>query len=120
MQIPLQITIRDMAHSEALDALIREKVAGLERFHPRITSCRVTVTKSRKHQQQGHQFEVGIDIRVPGRAEIVANRQHDEDVYVAFRDAFASLTRQLQDVVREKRGQEAPERIASGRRSTTR
>jgi ribosome-associated translation inhibitor RaiA len=77
MQIPLQITVRDMPHSPALDARIREKVAGLEHFHPRITSCRVTVTDSGKHHQQGHQFEVRIDVRVPGRAEIVANQQHD-------------------------------------------
>jgi ribosomal subunit interface protein len=104
MQIPLQITVREMPHSDALDARIREKVADLERFHPRITSCRVTVAESRKHHQQGRHFEVRIDIRVPGHAEIVANRQHDEDVYVALRDAFASATRQLEEAVREMRG----------------
>lgn len=104
MQIPLQITVRDMAHSDALDAHIREKVAGLEHFHPRITSCRVTVTESRKHHQQGQQFEVRVDVRVPGHAEIVANRQHDEDVYVALRDAFDSAKRQLEEAIHEKRG----------------
>ncbi len=104
MQIPLQITVRDMAHSDALDGRIREKIADLEHFHPRITSCRVTVAASRKHHHQGHQFEVRIDVRVPGRAEIVANREHDEDVYVALRDAFDSVKRQLEEVVREKRG----------------
>jgi len=104
MQIPLQITVRDMPHSAALDVRIRKKVADLEHFHPRITSCRVTVSESRKHQQQGRQFEVRIDVRVPGRAEIVVNRQHDEDVYVALREAFGSVTRQLEDAVREKRG----------------
>jgi cold shock CspA family protein len=41
---------------------------------------------------------------MPGHAEVVSNRHHDEDVYVALRDAFASVTRQLEDVVREKRG----------------
>lgn len=104
MQIPLQITVRDMAHSAALDARIREKVAGLEHFHPRVTSCRVTVTESSRHHQQGRQFEVRIDIRVPGHAEIVANRQHDEDVYAALRDAFDSAKRQLEEAIREKRG----------------
>ena len=103
MQIPLQITVRDMPPSDALDALIREKVAALERFHSRITSCRVTVAESRKNHQQGRQFEVRVDVRVPGRAEVVVNRQHAEDIHVALRDAFASATRQLEDVVREKR-----------------
>ena len=104
MQIPLQITVHDLPRSEALDARIREKVAGLERFHPRITRCRVTVGEFRKHHHQGRQFEVRVDVRVPGGSEIVSNRHHHEDVYVALRDAFASTTRQLEEVVREKRG----------------
>jgi len=104
MQIPLQIAVRDMPHSDALDASIREKVAELERFHPRITSCRVVVSESSKHHQQGHEFEVHIDVRVPGHAEIVANRRHNQDVYVALRDAFDAATRQLEGAVREKRG----------------
>jgi ribosomal subunit interface protein len=103
MQIPLQITVREMSHSAALDARIRDEAAALERFHPRITSCRVTVSASSKHQRQGREFEIHIDVRVPGHGEIVINRQHDEDVYVALRDAFASATRQLDDIVREKR-----------------
>ena len=104
MQIPLQITVRDMPRSDALEARIREKAAGLEHFHPRITRCRVTVAEYRKHHHQGRWFEVRVDVRVPGRAEIVSNRHHHEDVYVALRDAFDSTARQLEEVVREKRG----------------
>ena len=37
--------------------------------------------------------------------ELIVNRDHDEDVYVALRDAFASLTRRLEDVARRQRGQ---------------
>jgi cold shock CspA family protein len=46
---------------------------------------------------------VRIDARVPGH-ELVANRDHHEDVYVALRDAFAALTRQLEEDVRVTRG----------------
>jgi ribosomal subunit interface protein len=103
MQIPLQITIRDVPHSDALEAQIREKAAKLESFHPRITSCRVTIEELRKHHHQGREFRVRVDLRVPGR-EIIVDRNHDEDVYVALRDAFDSAKRQLEEVVREKRG----------------
>ena len=96
MQIPLQITVRDMPHSEALDTRIRAKAAKLAEFHPNITSCRVTVEKSRKHHRQGHHFQVVVDVRVPGR-EFVANHDHDEDVYVALREAFGALRRQLDE-----------------------
>jgi len=103
MQIPLQITMRDMDRSDALDTTIQEHAAKLEQFHSRITRCRVTVEQMRKHHQQGHHFAVRIDLRVPGR-EIVATRDHDEDVYVALRDAFDSAKRQLEESAREMRG----------------
>lgn len=104
MQVPLQITIHGVAHSEALETHIRQKAAKLEQFHPRITSCRVTVEELGKHQHQGRQFRVRIDVRVPGRVELVVNRDHDEDVYVALRDAFDHMARQLEDATREQRG----------------
>jgi ribosomal subunit interface protein len=103
LQVPLQITIRDVPRSEALEAHIREKAAKLEEFHPRIVSCRVTVEELRKHHHQGRHFRVRIDVRVPGHQELVANRDHDEDVYVALRDAFDNVARQLEEVVREQR-----------------
>lgn len=103
MQVPLQITVRDLPHSAALEARIREKAAKLEEFHPRITSCRVTVEELRKHHHQGRHFQVSVDVRVPGR-EVVANRAHDEDAYVALRDAFEAARRQLEEIVRLKRG----------------
>ena len=102
MQMPLQITVRDMAHSEALDARIREKAAKLSEFHSNITSCRVTVEESRKHHRQGRHFQVSFDVCVPGR-ELLANMAHDEDVYVALRDAFDAIKRQLDHLVRVKR-----------------
>ena len=103
MQIPLQITMRDMDRSDALDTAIQEHAAKLEQFHSRITRCKVTVEQMHKHHQQGKHFAVKIDLRVPGR-EIVATRDHDEDVYVAVRDAFDSAKRQLEEAARELRG----------------
>lgn len=103
MQTPLQITFREVPRSDALEARIRAKAAKLDAFHPRIMSCHVTVEELRKHHHQGKHFRVSIDLRVPGR-EIVANKDHDEDVYVALRDAFNSAGRQLEEAVRTKRG----------------
>ena len=103
MQIPLQITVRGTDHSEALDMHIRDKVDKLEEFFDHITSCRVVVEVPHKHHQQGKQFNVRIDIGVPG-SEIVVNRDHAEDVYVALRDGFDAAKRQLEDYARKIRG----------------
>ena len=77
MQTPLQITIRDIEHSDALETHIRDKAKKLEEFFERITSCRVIVEMPHKHHHQGKQFKVRIDIGVPG-SEIVVNRDHAE------------------------------------------
>lgn len=103
MHIPLQITIRDVEHSEALETHIREKATKLDEFFKHIMSCRVVVEVPHKHHQQGKQFNVRIDIGVPG-SEIVVNRDHAEDVYVALRDAFDAAKRRLEDYARKIRG----------------
>ncbi len=103
MQIPLQITIRGIDHSEALESHIHEKSKKLEEFFDHITSCRVVVEVPHKHHQQGKQFNVRIVISVPG-SEIVANHDHAEDVYVALRDGYNAAIRQLEDYARKIRG----------------
>ncbi len=103
MQIPLQITIRDVEHSEALETHIREKAKKLDEFFNHIMSCRVVVEVPHKHHHQGKQFNVRIDIGVAG-GEIAVNRDHAEDVYVALRDAFDVAKRQLEDYARKLRG----------------
>lgn len=103
MQIPLQITVRDMAPSEALETHIREKAKKLDEFFDHVISCRVVVEMPHKHQNQGKEYNVRINLGVPGR-EIVVNRDRDTDVYVALRDAFDAAKRQMEDYVRLMRG----------------
>jgi ribosomal subunit interface protein len=104
MQSALQITFRDMPPSDALETRIRDKVAKLEKFHPHITSCRVTVEALHRHQQQGRHFGVKVEVHVPGGQPVVASLKHDEDVYVATRDAFGAVRRRLEEGLRELRG----------------
>lgn len=103
MKTPLQITFRDIEHSEALEAHIREKAEKLETFFEPIMSCRVVVEMPHQHKHQGKFFNVRIDIGVPGR-EIVVNRDRDEDVYVALRDGFEAAKRQIKDYAHRLHG----------------
>lgn len=105
MQIPLELTLRDIPHSEAVEARIREKAAKLDRFFGRIMSCRVTVESPQRHKHNGKLYSVHIDLTLPGRGELVVNRVQDEDVYVAIRDAFNAAVRQLEDHAQRVRGE---------------
>lgn len=101
MKQPLQITFRNMDHSAALEANIREKAVKLAQFCEDIMHCRVVVESHHKHQHQGNLYHVRIDLTVPDQ-EIVVSREpgahhSHEDPYVTIRDAFNAATRQLQD-----------------------
>jgi ribosomal subunit interface protein len=104
MQIPIEITLRDIPHSDAVETRIREKIEKLNNFHERIMSCRVTVESPQQRKHQGKLYSVHIDMKVPGGGELVVNRVQDEDIYVAIRDAFNAAARQLEDHVRRQRG----------------
>lgn len=104
MDLPLQITWRGITRSEALDAAIREKAAKLQQFHEGIIRCKVVLELPGRHKQQGRQFAVRVELKLPG-ADIAVTRDHDEDVHVALRDAFDAARRRLQDLAREQRGE---------------
>ena len=108
MQVPVQITFRDIPPSLAMENRIRDYAARLERFSDRIVRCRVVVETPHRNHQHGNLFHVRIDLSVPG-GELVVNRepqQHraHEDAYVAIRDAFEAAERQLEDHVRRRSG----------------
>lgn len=108
MDVPLQIRFHKIEPSAAVEANIRKHVEKLERYCPDIVSCRVTVGAPHKNHHQGNIFQVTVDVRTPA-GELVANRSPDshhahEDAYVAIRDAFNAVRRQLKQQTHEKRG----------------
>lgn len=125
MQIPVDITFKELGKSEALEARIRESVDKLERVFDRITRCEVLIETPHRHHRNGRAYHVRIRLTVPG-GEIVSS--HDpgpdgahEDAYVALRDAFAAARRQLEDYARKslKRGDQRPERNGSAHARVT-
>lgn len=107
MKLPLQVTFRGMDPSPAVEASVREKAERLDRYYDRIMSCRVIVEASHKHHNKGNLYHVRVDVTVP-EGEIVASRDpgkdhSHEDVYVAIRDAFDAVRRQLEDYARRRR-----------------
>ncbi len=104
MKIPLRITFQDMPDSAAVEQVLQAKAEKIEHFYPQLIGCHITVQTLGRHKHQGRQFSIRIDLTAPGK-EIVVNRDHDEDIYVAIRDAFDSARRQLEDYARVQRGQ---------------
>jgi cold shock CspA family protein len=110
MQIPLQITFEGLGVSEALRGRIEREAAKLERFHDRITSCRVAVIGRGGRRRHGDLYAVRLQLTGPGMPELVIDRNPPadhahEDAFVTVRDAFAAARRRLQDKRRRMTGQ---------------
>lgn len=106
--IAVQITFDGLAHNAAIEAEIRERVAWLAQYYPRITGCRVLVKLPHRHQHAGRHFHILVDISVPGGAPVVVSHHPSpndtlQDVEVAIHQAFDAARRQLQDFAREQR-----------------
>jgi ribosomal subunit interface protein len=99
----IQITIRAVPHSDSLQDHVRKKAEALDEMYRRISGCRVIIDQSQKNKHQGKLFKVCIDVRVPGK-ELVVNHKENEDVYIAIRDAFNAIHRQLETYVQKHRG----------------
>lgn len=99
MQIPLEISFQDVAPSESIETLVRERTDRLERFHRNITSCHVHLRAPHRRHDKGNHYEVSIEARVPGGDFTVHQRKGDvgahEHLAVAVRDAFSAMERKL-------------------------
>ncbi|MGB0056882.1 MAG: HPF/RaiA family ribosome-associated protein [Methyloceanibacter sp.] len=108
MQIPLQISFRNMDPSPDVEAMVREKAAKLNRFFERIVGCDVTIEAPHRRHHKGKLYKVRIDIGMPGKDVHVTQEgpknQAHEDITVAIRDAFEAAVRQLEDHARRLRG----------------
>jgi cold shock CspA family protein len=126
MILPVQVTFRNIPQSDAIEALIREKAADLDKYYNHIMSCRVMIEVPHRHRREGTHPHIRIDLGVPG-GEIVIKReptphssQQDTEteestkgmelerthkhLAVAVRDAFEAARRKLQDYARRQRG----------------
>jgi ribosomal subunit interface protein len=108
MEVPLELAFRNMEHSDAIEELVREKAAHLDKLFDRLTSCRVTVEAPHKHHRKGNQYHVQIFLGVPQGQLVVSRDPGDvyahEDLRVAIRDAFQAAERQLKEHAEKMRG----------------
>lgn len=103
MSIPLEITIRDIEKSEAIEQRINDKAEKMSQYYDRIESGKVIVELSQNHQHQGKLYNVTIEINVPGK-QLVVNKQPNEDLYVSIRDSFQAMYRMIESYAQKQRG----------------
>lgn len=126
MQVPLQITFRNMESSPMVEEWIRSEAKRLENFYAQIMGCRVAVEVPHRHHRKGSVYHVRIDLTLPG-GELVIKRQPNirnrvrlrgeaqvkkslevatphKNLRLAIDDAFRVAGRRLQDYARRQNG----------------
>lgn len=101
MHNALQVVFHGMDHSDALEQKIFYEFEKLEKFHERITDCRVTVEAPHRHHRKGKLYDIAINLAVPGGGLTArtggSNNPAHEDAHIALRDVFQIITRQLKE-----------------------
>lgn len=109
MQVPPEITYRNVAKSEAIDNLIREKIQKIEKLCEQVMSCRVAVEKKHEHQKTGNPYRVRIEISVPPGHDLVVKKESTGgDMHAALstviRNAFDAAFRQVKKLNEKQQG----------------
>ena len=84
MRVPPEISFRGINKTDALEALIAEKIARLEKFYSEISSCHLAIEKVHDHPNSGSPYRVRIDITVPEDREIVVECHDTVGAEAAF------------------------------------
>ena len=98
----LEISFRDIEHSDAIEKNIRDKTAKLISTFDDITGIRAVVAMPHNHSNKGKLAHVSLEIGLPGETVAITNDNHDnsdhEDMYVAVRDAFDKAQRKIRKI----------------------
>lgn len=121
MQLPLDISYRNVDKTEALDTLIRDKATKLEEVCDHIMGCHIAIEQTHTNPDQGSPYRVRIDLTVPPNHEIVAEKSPDEGIQydslqMVIRDAFEAARRQLKELNEKQnnRTKSHPEQVTGG------
>lgn len=102
-----KVVFRGLDHSQAVEDAVHKRVEKLERFSDEIQSLRVTLETPHNNHHKGKVFHIGIEAFIPNHEIVVNHEQHDkhshEDIYVAIRDAFNAIERQLKNIYAKQR-----------------
>jgi cold shock CspA family protein len=106
MQVPLEISIRDIDDRNWVEADVREQARRLERFSDAIISCRVEVAQDNKQPRTGSPYRVRVEVSVPYKKHLVVKREHSQEgvgLRNMIHDAFHAMERQVKEAAQRRR-----------------
>jgi ribosomal subunit interface protein len=108
----VEITFNEVDHSDAVEARIRERVAKLLAMGENIRRCKVCVRAPHRCGHKPVAYVIDLSVQMSGTSLHVDQRPGDDnahtDIYVAIRDAFNAMERQLRKWKEQHKGRPHP------------
>lgn len=75
MQLPLEITYRDVEKTDVIDDRLRRLADKLDRYNDHISSCRIAVEKPHRRSETDFGYRVRLDLTVPPKHELAVVKE---------------------------------------------
>lgn len=103
MKTPLEISFKGLDKSRAVESKVAERATRLEKHFDRMTHVRVVVSAPNKLAHKGKNFEVKLEIGIPGASPLIISEVPEgndarSDLMMAIRNAFDSAERRLDEL----------------------
>lgn len=102
MQVPLEITYKDIPKEDWIEDAVHERVDKLQRLAQDMISCRVAVEMDHKRRQGSNPYHVRVETSLPGKKRLATASEPLEggenstvEVLEAIRDAFGAMEKRL-------------------------
>lgn len=103
MQVPFQLTVRNMKRTESIESHIQEKISQLEKMCDRIISCQIVLELGSQNKHQGNLYNARIHVTLP-KKDLVANHNCEENLWKAIKLAFDDMARQIEETMHRVKG----------------
>ena len=95
------ITWRNIPRSDAVEAIIRKRIAAIEKFCPEAVGLRITLDAPQKPRHAARGFDVRLHLEVPGPdldvARTVRHGHAADDIVRAVNAAFTALETRVKE-----------------------
>ncbi|WP_225766915.1 HPF/RaiA family ribosome-associated protein [Inquilinus sp. Marseille-Q2685] len=103
MQKPLQLSFKNIEGSDAMKAMVRDRVDRLDRLYPNLSGCRVVIEAPHRPARGGARPPLGIAVEaeIPGKPKIVVKdmeeRRNSRDQAAVVNRSFDVVERKLDE-----------------------
>lgn len=102
MQKPLQLSFKNIEGSEAMKAMVRDRVGRLDRLYPNLIGCRVVIEAPHRSAQGARPpLGVSVEAEIPGKPKIVVKdieeRRNPRDQAAVVNRSFDVVERKLDE-----------------------